>query len=105
MVPVRPAARSDRLISFIASLDPHVWDPPLGLPVSEMRVNEVVNRALALQIVWRHRAEFVVITTRVLSSRHATIGAVLAFVAVVPNCMKLYAEILRGSWGVKRKLF
>src|SRR5579885_1198351 len=53
MMPMRPAARADRLVGLVPRLDGHVGDEALGLPASEVFGDDGLHLALALQVRFR----------------------------------------------------
>ncbi len=57
MMPMRPAARANRLIRLIARLDGHIGHQALVLPAREVFGGDGLDHALAFQIGFRRRGE------------------------------------------------
>src|SRR5580658_10505096 len=65
-----PTSRPDWFVGLLTWLDAHVRNPPLGLPVSEMFANELVNHLLSLQVLVAYRAELIVVGLAILLGPH-----------------------------------
>ena len=53
VVPVGPAAGSDRLIGLVARLNAHVRNPALGLPLGKVFGHKLFDHTFTLQVVLR----------------------------------------------------